>query len=105
MDQLITIKEVTKILKNAPSLSPRPDFTKVCALQKHIIKALKQLKCPQSQIHRWSGLVMDLAPAFFPCLVDVDVNRQMGTNSVRERGVPKWEFLSLPTRFHMGITL
>ncbi len=30
------------------------------------------------------------------------VNPQMGTNSVLERGVPKWEFLSLPACFHMG---
>jgi hypothetical protein len=30
------------------------------------------------------------------------VNPQMGTNSVWEQGVPKWEFLCLPARFHMG---
>jgi hypothetical protein len=59
MDQLITIKEVAVFLKNDPSLSPRPDFLKVQVLQKHIIEALKQLKCPQSHIHGWSGLIMD----------------------------------------------
>jgi hypothetical protein len=31
----------------------------------------------------------------------VDVNPQMDTNSVWERGVPKWEFLCLPVHFHM----
>jgi hypothetical protein len=61
MDQLITIKEVAEFLKNPPSVSPRPDFAKVWALRKHILKALKQLECPQSQVHGWSGLVMDPA--------------------------------------------
>jgi hypothetical protein len=61
MDQLITIEEVAEFLKNPPSVSPRLDVVKVWALRKHIIKALKQLECPQSQVHGWSGLVMDLA--------------------------------------------
>ena len=39
---------------------------KVQALQKHIIKALKQLDCPQSLGHRWTGLVMD--PALYNLL-------------------------------------
>jgi hypothetical protein len=51
-----------------------------------------------------------------PSLVHVDVNPQMGTNSVWEWGVPKWEFLTflygdhhmetaMPIwkTFHMGI--
>ncbi len=38
---------------------PRPDFTKLQALRKHMTQALKQLVCPQSQIRRWTGLVMD----------------------------------------------
>jgi hypothetical protein len=61
MDQLITIKEVAEFLKNPPSVSPWPDFAKVFALWKHIIKALKQLECPQSQVHGWSGLILDPA--------------------------------------------
>ncbi len=52
---------MAEFLKNPPSVSTRPDFTKVRALRKHIIKALKQLECPQSQVHGWSGLVMDPA--------------------------------------------
>jgi hypothetical protein len=48
MDQLITIEEAAEFLKKKPSVSPRPDFAKVQALGKHIIKVLKQLECPQS---------------------------------------------------------
>ena len=49
---------VMEFLKNPPTLSPRPDFTKLHALQKHMARALKQLVYPQSAIHRWSGLVL-----------------------------------------------
>jgi hypothetical protein len=34
---------------------------------------------------------------------NVYVNPQMGTSSVLEWGVPRWEFLSLPARIHMGL--
>jgi hypothetical protein len=61
MDHLITIEEAAEFLKDPPSVSPRPDFAKVRALRKHVIKALKQLDCPQSLAHGWSGLVMDPA--------------------------------------------
>ena len=58
MDSLITFDEAAEFLKNPPSLSPRPDFSKLCALRKHMVKALNQLMCPQSAIHRWSGMVL-----------------------------------------------
>ncbi len=58
MDSLITLDEASKFLKNPPSLSSRPDFSKLRALRKHMIKALKQLVCPQSAIHGWSGMVL-----------------------------------------------
>ncbi len=38
---------------------PRPNFAKLRAPRKHMTQALKQLACPQSQIHGWTGLVMD----------------------------------------------
>jgi hypothetical protein len=50
---------VAGFLKNPPSLEPHPNFTNIQALHKHVIKALSQLFCPQSAIHRWSGLTMD----------------------------------------------
>jgi hypothetical protein len=59
MDSLITYKEVVELLKNPPMMLPWPDFAKLQALRKHMTQALKQLVCPQSQIHGWTGLVMD----------------------------------------------
>jgi hypothetical protein len=58
MDHLIKYKEVAEFLKNPPTLSPRPDFEKLRAMQKHMVKGLKQLVCPQSAIHGWLGLVL-----------------------------------------------
>jgi hypothetical protein len=57
MDQLISYETVAEFPKNPPTLLPHPDFTKLHALQKHMARALKQLVCPQSTIHRWLGLV------------------------------------------------
>ena len=59
MDAIIDFDEVADFLKNPPSLEPRPDFTKIQALRKHIIMALAQLQCPQEAIHGWSGLAVD----------------------------------------------
>ncbi len=58
MDQIIMYELVAEFLKNPPTLSPCLDFTKLCALQKHMARVLKQLLCPQSAIRRWSGLVL-----------------------------------------------
>ena len=59
MDTLTTFDEAEGFLKNPPSLAPCPDFYKLQALRQHIVRALKQLVCPQSPIHGWSGLAMD----------------------------------------------
>jgi hypothetical protein len=64
MDSLITYNETAEFLKNHPTMLPRPDlprpdFAKLRALCKHMMQVLKQLVCPQSQIHGWTGLVMD----------------------------------------------
>jgi hypothetical protein len=61
MDAIIDYDEAAGFLKNPPSLEPRPNFTNIRALKKHIIQALAQLSCPQSAIHGWSGLAMDPA--------------------------------------------
>ena len=63
MDAIITLEEVTGFLKNPPSLAPRPDFNRLRALRQHIVRALKQLTCPQSAIHGWSGLA--ITPAMY----------------------------------------
>jgi hypothetical protein len=61
MDAVIDYDEAAGFLKNPPSLEPCPNFTNIRALQKHIVQALAQLSCPQSDIHGWSGLAMDPA--------------------------------------------
>ena len=58
MDSLITYVEVAEFLKNPPLLSPRPDFSKMHALRKHMVTALKQLVFPQSAVHGWIGMVL-----------------------------------------------
>ncbi len=58
MDHLIKYKDVMEFLKKPPTISPRPDFAKLRAMQKHMVKAIKQLVCPQSTIHGWLGLVL-----------------------------------------------
>ena len=61
MDTVIEYDKVAGYLKPPPSLEPRPDFNNIRALKKHIIKALSQMFCPQSAVHGWAGLAMDLA--------------------------------------------
>ena len=58
MDSLITYDEAVEFLKNPPSLSPCPNFSKMRALRNHMVKALKQLLCPQSAVHGWTGMVL-----------------------------------------------
>jgi hypothetical protein len=61
IDAIIDYDEAACFLKNPPLLEPRSDFANICALQKHVSKALSQLFCPQSTIHGWSGLAIDPA--------------------------------------------
>ncbi len=63
MDAIITLEEVMGFLKNPPSLALRPDFNRLRALRQHIVRALRQLTCPQSPIHGWSGLA--ISPAMY----------------------------------------
>ena len=66
MDAVIKYDKAAGFLKNPPSLEPRPNFTNICALQKHIVQGLAQLSFLQSAIHGWSGLAMD--PAVYSLL-------------------------------------
>jgi hypothetical protein len=50
-------------------VAPHPDFSKLRAICQHILKALKQLDCPQSFIHGWLGLTM--APNVYALLQPV----------------------------------
>jgi hypothetical protein len=66
MDNIISFDKVVGFLQNPPMVLPCLDFTKLRALRQHIIKALKQLECPQSYIHGWLGLTM--APSVYALL-------------------------------------
>jgi hypothetical protein len=59
MDTVIEYDKTAGFLKKPPSLEPRLNFANIPALQKHIIKVLSQLFCPQGAIHGWSSLAMD----------------------------------------------
>jgi hypothetical protein len=48
MDAVINYDKAAGSLKNPPWLEPRPNFTNICTLQKHIVQVLAQLSCPQS---------------------------------------------------------
>ena len=61
MDAIIDYDEIADFLKNPPSLEPRPDFTKIRDLCKHVVLALAQIQCPQNAIHGWSGHAVDPA--------------------------------------------
>jgi hypothetical protein len=58
MDNIVSFNDVVGFLCNPPTVVPHLDFAKLRALCKNILKAMKQLGCPQSFIHSWSGLTM-----------------------------------------------
>jgi hypothetical protein len=72
MDSLITYDKAAEFLKNPPTMLPRPDFANLQALRKHMMQGLKQPVCPQSQIHGWTGLVMD--PGLYALLEPIPFN-------------------------------
>jgi hypothetical protein len=79
MDSLITYDEAAEFLKNPPTMFPRPDFAKLRALCKHMMQALKQLVCPQSQIHGWTSLVMD--PSLYALVEPISFNIPINTGA------------------------
>jgi hypothetical protein len=58
MDTLITYDEVVALVANPPTLAPRPNFTNLRALRRHLQRALQRLVNPQTNVLGWSGLVM-----------------------------------------------
>ncbi len=49
------------LIANLPSIAPRPNFTNLRNLRQHIQRALQRLRCPQSNILGWAGLIMSRA--------------------------------------------
>jgi hypothetical protein len=66
MDTIVTFDIEVGFLRYPPTMASHLDFAKLRALHQHIMKALKQLECPLSFIHGWSGLTM--APAVYALL-------------------------------------
>ena len=58
MDTLITYDKAVALVVNPPTLAPRPNFTNLRALRRHLQRALQRLVNPQSNVLGWSGLVM-----------------------------------------------
>jgi len=58
MDTLITYEEVAALIAHPPSIAPRPNFTNLRNLRRHIQRALQRISCPQSKILGWVGLIM-----------------------------------------------
>ena len=58
MDNTISYEEVAALVANPPSLAPRPNFTNLRNLRRHIQRALQRLSCPQNNILGWAGLIM-----------------------------------------------
>ena len=58
MDTLITYDEALALVANPLTLAPRPNFTNLRALRRHLQRALQRLVNPQSNVLGWSGLVM-----------------------------------------------
>ena len=58
MDNTILFEEVAALVANPPSLVPRPNFSNLRTLRRHIQRALQRLSCPQSNILGWAGLIM-----------------------------------------------
>jgi hypothetical protein len=55
MDNIVSFDEVAGFLCNPPTVTPLPYFAKLRALHQQILKAMKQLECPQSFIRGWFG--------------------------------------------------
>ncbi len=58
MDYVISYDEIAALVANPPSLAPRPNFTNLRNLRRHIQCARMCVSCPQSNILGWTGLIM-----------------------------------------------
>ena len=70
MDATITYDEVATLVGvNIPTLEPRSNFERICALRRHLERCLQRLPCPQSVQHGWKEMVM--AHALYSLLTNV----------------------------------
>jgi hypothetical protein len=99
MDSIISLDEIARFICNPPTVAPRLDFSKLRALSQHIVKALKQLECPQSFIHGWSGLTY--APNMYALLEPVPfiVPINPGPAPVYTQFTPKASIKMIDTTF------
>jgi len=58
MDTLITYDKALALVANPPTLAPRPNFTNLRALRRHLQHTLQRFVNPQTNVLGWSGLVM-----------------------------------------------
>ncbi len=61
MDYVSSYEEVAALIANLPSLAPRPSFTNLRNLRRHIQRTLMRVSFPQSNILGWDGLIMSRA--------------------------------------------
>jgi hypothetical protein len=58
MGTTITYDEVAALCANPPTIAPHLNFINLCNLWRHTQRALQHLRCPQSNIFGWAGLIM-----------------------------------------------
>ena len=63
MDDIILYNNIAGMLKNPPTLAPRPNFFRFWAFCQHIVDVMKQIPHPGYPQHGWAGMV--LQPAIF----------------------------------------
>ncbi len=61
MDTIISHDEVAVQVANPPSIVPHSNFTNLGNMRRHILRALQCLRCPQTNILEWAGLIMSRA--------------------------------------------
>ncbi len=69
MDDFIPYDDIAGMLKNPPTLAPRPNFFRLRAFRRFIVDVMKQIPHPGYPQHGWAGMV--LQPAIFALINSV----------------------------------